>query len=136
MIRRIAHLCITSYDLDATVEFYRDALGFPIAFRFIRKDEIIGYYFKIGDNNFIECFHGKDASRDHMAIKHFCLETDDLDALETKLRERGVETRGRRMGADGSYQMWCTDPNGIDIEFQQYSDKSSQLTGEDCYVDW
>jgi hypothetical protein len=28
------------------------------------------------------------------------------------------------------------DPNGLDLEFQQYTPKSAQLTGRDVEVDW
>jgi catechol 2,3-dioxygenase-like lactoylglutathione lyase family enzyme len=135
-IRRIAHLCITSADLDSTVTFYRDILDFPIVFRFLRKGEVFGYYFRVAPDSFLECFLNHSTAREAGGIKHFCLETDDIDALEKHLQAKGVATRGRRMGADGSHQLWCTDPNGIDIEFQQYTGRSSQHTGEDCTVDW
>jgi hypothetical protein len=38
------------------------------------------------------------------------------------------------MGADNSLQFWIQDPNGLDIEFQQYPEHSSQFTGKNVEV--
>jgi hypothetical protein len=38
------------------------------------------------------------------------------------------------MGADDSLQFWIQDPNGLDIEFQQYTEHSSQFTGRNVEV--
>ncbi|MDA3874217.1 MAG: VOC family protein [Kiritimatiellae bacterium] len=136
MIIQLAHTCFNTPDLDATLHFYRDILGLDVTFRFLRGEEPIGCYFHLGNQTFLECFTRK--SGDYIAgdIKHFCLQTNDIDALEKTLQAADVPTRGNRMGSDHSKQLWCTDPNGIDIEFQEYSDKSCQKTGEDCHVDW
>jgi hypothetical protein len=45
-------------------------------------------------------------------------------------------TRGKKIGADNSWQLWCKDPTGIDMEFHQYTETSAQLTGADCIVNW
>lgn len=136
MIKQVAHVCFTTPDLDATIGFYRDVLGLEITFRFLRNDEAIGCYFHLGNRTFLECFLRNGGERLQGDIKHFCLETEDLDALENHLKAAGVDTRGNRTGSDGSRQLWCTDPNGIDIEFQEYTDQSCQFTGENCRVDW
>ena len=41
-----------------------------------------------------------------------------------------------KMGADHTPQFWMKDPNGMDLEFQQYTERSSQFTGRDVEVDW
>jgi len=136
MIRQLAHTCFTTTDLDATVSFYRDKLGLDVRFHFLRGDEKIGCYFQIGNQTFLECFKRK--SEEHQAgdIRHFCFEVEDMETFMQRLKDAGVETRGRRTGSDGSAQFWCTDPNGIDIEFQQYNPESAQLTGQDCHMGW
>ena len=136
MIRQLAHTCFTTYDLDATLHFYRDILGLPVTFRFLRNDEVIGCYFSCGGNTFLECFLRPGGEEAIGAIKHFCLEVEDIDALENTLTQAGVPVRGKRQGADHTFQLWCTDPNGIDIEFQQYGPESCQLRGTDCLVNW
>ncbi|MEX2607993.1 MAG: VOC family protein [Kiritimatiellia bacterium] len=136
MIHQLAHVCITTPDLDATVRFYRDILGLDVTFHFLRNGEKIGCYFHAGSQTFLECFTRTDNTVTKGDITHFCLQTKDIQALETSLRAAGVETRSRKTGADNSHQFWCTDPNGIDIEFQEYTSESCQITGNDCHVDW
>ncbi len=41
-----------------------------------------------------------------------------------------------KLGADGSRQFWMKDPNGMAIEFHQYNENSSQLTGQGVEVNW
>ena len=50
--------------------------------------------------------------------------------------ERGYAPGEIRMGADQTAQFWMKDPNGLDVEFQQYNEKSSQRTGQDVEVNW
>jgi hypothetical protein len=38
------------------------------------------------------------------------------------------------MGHDQSWQAWLADPNGITIELHEYTDKSSQVLGSDCFL--
>ena len=37
---------------------------------------------------------------------------------------------------DQSWQIWIEDPNGIRIEFHEYTEKSMQLIGGTCAVSW
>jgi len=136
LIKQLAHVCITTKDLDATVRFYHDLLGLEVAYRYMRGDKVIGCYFHAGGHTFIECFSGKKGEAAQGDIKHFCLQTEDIDALETHLREAGAELGSRRLGYDQSHQLWCKDPNGIDVEFQQYTPDSCQFSGKDCTMDW
>lgn len=138
MITALAHICIGADDLEKTRWFYCDVLGFDKKFDFIKDGELFGFYLQISDNNFIEVFrNGADAPEaGRQRIKHFCLETDDIDAIKARIEDHGLETRPKKLGADNSWQFWCTDPNGIDMEFHQYTAESSQHTGADCIVDW
>jgi len=91
------------------------------------------------------------------SVAHVCIKTTDLDAtrdfycgalgmtklfdfmrkaLRQHLVERGYTPREIMMGADNSYQFWMKDPNGMDLEFHEYTDKSSQITGQAVEVNW
>ena len=136
MFKRLAHVCIGALDLDAVENFYVDALGMELAFEFYRAGQRIGFYVKAGESTFLEVFTTDEAARNGNAlIKHFCLEVEDLDAVISRLRDRGVETSARKMGADNSWQAWITDPSGIRIELMQYSDSSTQFTGRTVILD-
>jgi hypothetical protein len=69
-------------------------------------------------------------------LNHFCLETESIEALRTSLLARGLTVGELKIGADQTPQFWMKDPNGLDLEFQQYTPKSAQRTGRDVEVDW
>lgn len=105
-------------------------------FNFTQKGEVIGFYLKASNNTFIEVFRTGDMG---MAVagqilSHFCLETDSIEKLRQTLVDRGYAPREIIMGADHSLQFWIQDPNGLDIEFQQYTGQSSQFTGKNVEV--
>jgi hypothetical protein len=49
--------------------------------------------------------------------------------------ENGYETTEKKLGSDQSWQIWTTDPNGVRIEFHQYTADSSQRTHNNCILD-
>ena len=130
MFKRLAHVCIAAADLAETERFYVDLLGMEKAFDFIRAGQRVGFYLKAGESTFIEVFveHGQPNS-ERPLIKHFCLEVEELDAVIAALQSKGVEISAKKLGGDGAWQAWITDPSGIRIELMQYSDSSSQFSG-------
>lgn len=137
MITGIAHVCIVTEDLDETLAFYQDVLGFTKQFDFIKDGKLFGYYLKISDGNYIEVFQTDSLPDGRHPLSHFCLETDDIDAVYEKLTAAGAHVRDeKKLGSDKSWQIWTRDPNGINFEFHQYTDESSQKTGEACIVNW
>ena len=60
MIRKLAHLCFLTNDLEGIIAFYRDRLGLSVKFRFAAANNaIFGVYIAIGDTTFIEFFDQK-----------------------------------------------------------------------------
>lgn len=136
MVKRLAHVCIGAVDLAASERFYVDALGMELAFEFYRAGQRIGFYVKAGETTFLEVFAMDKASQNGSAIiKHFCLEVEDLDAVISRLGDRGVEATAKKLGADNAWQAWITDPSGIRIELMQYSETSTQFTGSAVMLD-
>lgn len=135
MIKGIAHICITTPDLAATERFYCSGLGLTKVFRFVKEDKEIGFYLKASQSSYIEVF-GR-GSEDQLAgapIAHICFEVSDIEALGSRLKSEGYAVTEKLLGADQSWQMWATDPGGVRIEFHQYTDQSSQVTGQDCIL--
>jgi catechol 2,3-dioxygenase-like lactoylglutathione lyase family enzyme len=136
-IKSIAHVCLKTTDLARTEEFYCGALGLKKHFNFTRQGKIIGAYFQAGNGTFVEVFTADEVERvGRQVLNHFCLETESLEALRNSLLARGLTVGALKMGADQTPQFWMKDPNGLDLEFQQYTPKSAQLTGRDVEVDW
>lgn len=136
MIKALAHVCITTTDLEKSREFYVDILGLDIAFTFRVKEEVFGYYFRVSDNNYIEVFHVTKLPTGYSPLGHFCLEVESVDAMEKRLADANWKTNGKKIGADGTWQLWSADPSGVRVEFQEYTEKSTQFSGVDCQVDW
>lgn len=134
MIKQLAHICIYSLDLDATEAFYCEVLGLEMGFTFMKAETRIGYYLKAGQNTFIEVFKGEPGEVGN--INHVAIEVSDLDQIITTLRRHGYEVGDKKLGSDASWQAWTRDPNGIRIEFHEYTPESMQLRGGVCKVSW
>jgi lactoylglutathione lyase len=136
-IGSVAHVCIKTRDLKRTDDFYCGALEMKKLFNFTRQGQVIGCYIQAPNNTFIEVFLAGEAESipdTQRALHHFCLETDSIKALRQRLVGHGYAPKEIIMGADHALQFWVQDPNGLKIEFQQYTERSSQVTGHDVEV--
>lgn len=129
MITGFAHTCFVVKDLDASIEYYQDKLGFSHAFDFIDDEgKRYGVYLHINGRVFFEMFVGEpEAYRNEQSYKHICLEVDDIEATVEDLRGKGIDVTDPEMGSDGSWQSWLTDPDGNRMELHCYTADSKQL---------
>ncbi len=135
MIKGIAHVCLASPDLATTERFYCEVLGLKKAFDFIRAGRVIGFYLEVRPGVFIEVFQRGDVDAAATApLQHLCLEVEDIGEVGRRLAASGFKVTEKTLGADHSWQMWTTDPGGVRIEFHQYTDRSCQITGENCQL--
>ncbi len=135
MITGIAHICLSSSNLDATLKYYLDGLGLQKHFDFIKDGKLRGYYIKAGERTFIEVFKNEAVkAAENAPIRHLCLEVDDIDASIKRLRDAGFKCDDKKLGADRSWQAWTSDPDGVAIEFHQYTPECCQYTKRDCVL--
>ena len=138
MIRRLAHLCFDTTDLDRMVDFYSKDLGLPVKFDFKHPDgRRFGAYIDCGDSSFIEIFHAElktlasggtpQAIHEGNRYGHFCLEVTGLKELKADLEAKNIEVSEIRSGIDGSLQAWIKDPDGNGIELMEYTAISKQI---------
>jgi lactoylglutathione lyase len=125
MIKGIAHLALNVTDMQKSLEFYCNGLGFKKAFE-IRDDNGNPWieYIKVGPGQFIELFYGKEplAKGDvaGLTYSHLCLEVDDIHEIANRLRGKGITLDVEpTQGKDLNYQCWTKDPDGNRIEFMQ-----------------
>src|SRR4051812_24173145 len=120
MIKALAHVCIFSKDLDRSREFYCGALGLRRHFDFFKGGALFGFYLQVSAGQFIEVFK-TEASEEirRQRIHHLCLEVENIDELRDTLIKHGVEVTAKKLGCDQTWQCWCKDPDGVDVEFQQ-----------------
>jgi catechol 2,3-dioxygenase-like lactoylglutathione lyase family enzyme len=120
----IGHIAIRVKDIDRTLDFYRDKLGFKEMFRLDRDGKLWLMYLRITDTQYIELFPeavgDRAPGREANGLNHLCIEVDNLDGALEELTKAGVAiTREKQMGADGNLQAWIEDPDGNRIELMQ-----------------
>ncbi len=134
MIQGIAHVCIRVADLDRTARFYCEGLGLEKAFDFVRDGQVVGFYLKVGNGNYLEFFRREETETGPNPIDHFCLETDSIDAVNARLADAGYTVGEKKMGADHAWQAWLSDPDGVRIELHEYTPDCCQKTGATCIL--
>ena len=113
MITGIAHTAVTVKDMDESIRFYTQVLGFKKAFsipHYVTGEPWIEYL-NVSPGQFVELFYGGD----------------DINTSVQKIRDAGYPVDSEpRQGADHNWQAWVTDPNGIRIELMQIMPGSPQ----------
>ncbi len=151
-IKTIAHAAYFVSDMQASLRFYCDCLGFEKSFTMAVPDpetlddppaDFLAFcerfhgkpwieYLKIRDGQFVELFYPlTDQHRNTdsgIGYNHLSLEVDDIFAAAMELKVKGIElTSSITMGPDNTYQVWMADPDGNRIELMQYTEKSFQV---------
>jgi catechol 2,3-dioxygenase-like lactoylglutathione lyase family enzyme len=127
-LTRLDHLLVLSDDMDATRDFYRDALGLEVGDR--PTLEFPGYWLYADG---VPCVHlaDRDAYTAHCrttgipasppadgtgAIDHLAFAGDDFEEAVGRLERSGVETKRNTVPGIGMRQLFFEDPNGVKIE--------------------
>jgi catechol 2,3-dioxygenase-like lactoylglutathione lyase family enzyme len=88
------------------------------------------WYVKVADGQFIELFPTAKGSHEKpggAGVVHICLQVDNVQKTYSDMAARGLVARGEpKLGADGSWQFWTSDPDGNPIEFHQFTAVSMQ----------
>ncbi len=133
MITGMAHAAITVGDMEKSLRFYEEALGFRRAFELKRPatGEPWIIYLNIAPGQFLELFYG--GAEDNpwrgglIGFNHLCFEVDDIDAAVQRIKAAGFPVDSEpRQGSDHNWQAWVRDPNGIRIELMKIMPDSPQ----------
>ncbi len=129
-ITSIGHVAIRVKDIDLTLAFYHDKLGFEEMFRTDREGKLWIVYLRITDTQFLEIFpnsEGECAPAEQVGPNHFCLTVSNLDNALAELEQAGVTLfREKKRGMDGNLQAWIQDPDGIRIEIMEMAEDGKQ----------
>jgi lactoylglutathione lyase len=134
-ITALAHVAIKVKDLDRSLDFYVNKLGFPEMMRLKKPDGSPGVwlvYLRITDTQYLELFPDGEGERapgwNDTAINHICLGVEDLDVTLRHLEKVGIPLiRPRTLAVDGNWQAWIEDPDGNRIELMQMMPNCLQL---------
>lgn len=125
MIKGIAHAAYTVENMEESLHFYCDVLGFEKLFELNNaNDEPWIIYLKVREGQFIELFYGGSQKvtvhTSTIGYAHLCLEVDDIHEIAQHLKDRGLTLDVEpNQGLDLNYQCWVRDPDGNRIEFMQ-----------------
>jgi lactoylglutathione lyase len=127
----LGHVAYGVKDLDATLRFYCDGLGFTRLFDMKNEaGEVATVYLKVNEREFIEIFAKHEDQGPNGSYKHLCLHTDDIEKELAELSVRGINAEGPvKKGMSGSLMAWLTDPDGNRIELMQLLPDSMHLKG-------
>jgi len=130
MFKRIDHIEIVTDQLDRSVQFYTEVLGFRVKARDRIAQSGLGVpidlvYLDLG-GTVVELISYKGASidpapqKEHLGYRMMALEVDDMQETTDYLRTKGVEiVWGPRVRETYSRAEIC-DPNGYRIELRQW----------------
>ena len=145
VIKELGHLAFKCSNLEESLHFYRDILGFQEKFCLYYTDigqSIPGeeerwiVYVQVTERLFIELFDGRGAAEhcipngNTFNYQHLSLIVEDIHAACSELKAKGAHVDEEpSLGIDNTWQMWSHDPDGNKIEFMQYTPQSFQLVG-------
>ena len=121
--RGIHHAALICRDVEATIAFYQDLLGFPLV-ELVENRDYAGsshFFFDIGNRNLLGFFDfpGHDHppfSETIGGVQHIAISVDDeqFAAAKRNLDAAGIEYLGPDRGVEDS--LYIRDPNGVGIE--------------------
>lgn len=137
MITSIGHVAFRITNLEKSLDFYCQKLGFREAFRLEREGQPSPWivYIQVTPNQFIELFPGASLEQTSQQLvgsyNHFCLIVDNLENTLRELAERGLPITGApQQGLDDNWQYWLADPDGNAIELMEIMPTSPQAQAD------
>ena len=132
-ITNIGHVALKVKDLDKSLAFYTEKMGFPEMFRLNRDDGRVWLvYLRITDDQYLEIF--PDAIEESApgpetnGINHFCLAVEDIESAVHELGQKGVPLHlPLKTGADNNRQAWVRDPDGNRVELMEMRPEALQF---------
>jgi glyoxylase I family protein len=121
--RGVHHLALICRDVEETIRFYQDLLGFPLV-ELVENRDYAGsshFFFDIGDRNLLGFFDfpGYDHppfSETIGGVQHLALSVsaEQFEAARARLEAAHIDYLGPDRGADDS--LYFRDPNGVGLE--------------------
>jgi catechol 2,3-dioxygenase-like lactoylglutathione lyase family enzyme len=117
-INGINHLAFATTKYDQMMTFYTETLGFPEAFSNKNAEgRTTLTYVQASRNTFIELMPA-GANRP-AGFTHFGVHVEDVQAVASRLRARGLDIGTPRTIGSGSLTVAVTDPDGNRIELSE-----------------
>lgn len=123
MIKALAHVAINTTDLERSIRFYHETLGFPIVEDLTLENGRRLVHLQAGGQVTIELVGQPEPlasipAAPQAGLAHLALAVDDVGAVYEVWRARGVEFTGEPRPGSGQIRrlVFCKDPDGTLIE--------------------
>jgi lactoylglutathione lyase len=132
-ISSVGHIGIKVKNLEKSIAFYTETMGFPEMFRLHRDDGRVWLvYLRITDDQYLEIFPEAIQDRapepENNGINHFCLTVENIEEIVHQLEAKGVALYWPlKTGADNNRQAWVQDPDGNRIELMEMASNALQF---------
>jgi glyoxylase I family protein len=123
VVRGIHHLALVCRDVEETIRFYQEFLGFPLV-ELIENRDYAGsshFFFDVGNRNLLGFFdfpgHDHPAFSETIgAVQHLAISisAEQFRAARDKLDSAGIDYLGPDRNAEDS--LYFRDPNGVGLE--------------------
>jgi glyoxylase I family protein len=121
--RGVHHVALIARDVEETIRFYQDLLGFPLV-ELVENRDYAGsshFFFDIGNGNLLGFFdfpgHVHPESAETLGgVQHIAISVDaeQFGSARARMDEAGIEYIGPDRGVEDS--LYFRDPNGAPIE--------------------
>jgi len=131
-INGVGHVAIKVTDLDRSLDYYINKLGFPEMLRLTKDDGTVWLvYLRITDEQYLEVFPGAENDRapgwNANGMNHMCLTVDNIDEVLARIAAAGLTLLlPLKTAIDGNRQAWLEDPDGNRIELMEMATDSLQ----------
>ena len=118
----ISHMAVKVSDIERSVPFYRDFLGFAEQYRLnnLKDGSLLLVCFKVSDEQSIEVFTGLLPGEQR--LHQLAYRVDDAEAMRAYLAKNGVKVPSNvSKGQIKNLGFTVQDPSGYTIEFVQYT---------------
>ena len=134
-VRGFHHVALICKDVEETILFYQDFLGFPLV-ELVENRDYAGsshFFFDVGNRNLLGFFdfpgHDHPAFMETIGnVQHIAISVgaEQFEAAKARMAERGVDYLGPDRGGEDS--IYFRDPNGVGLEL--YCEELGVFNGE------
>ena len=134
--RGIHHAAFVCKDVEETIRFYQDFLGFPLV-ELVENRDYVGsshFFFDLGNRTLLGFFdfpgHDHEPYKETIgALQHMAISVtpEQFDSAKAKLDAAGVDYLGPDRGVEDS--VYFRDPNGMGIEL--YREELGRFEGSE-----
>ncbi len=142
-LSHLEHFLIQTTDMDATRDWWVDALGlrvgpapdfkFPVCWLYIGDTAVLHLTTggaDVSDNRKAYLGQQSEATEGSGVVDHIAFRATGLKQTMEHLNSRGIEFTQRQVDDQGLYQLFLLDPNGVKVELNFANAEAEGLAAE------